>query len=76
MKYRKRFRRAFGDDEGLPDLPTKVGNVAISRLVNFRTNGGCSLCYPHGFETPNSTWAKNTKSWKHHRATQYRLRGD
>ncbi len=75
MKSRKALRRAFGDTEGFPDVPKKIGNVAISRLVHCRASGGCSFCFPHGFEASNSTRAKNTKSWKHHRVTQYRARG-
>ena len=75
MKSRKALRRAFGAAEGFPEVPTKIGNVAISRLVNCRAAGGCSFCYPHGFETTNSRRVKNTRSWKHNRATQYRVRG-
>ena len=58
----------------LADLPRKVSNVRIARLVFFRTRGGCTYCFPHGPETTNSTRKKNRRSWKHHRESQYRVR--
>jgi hypothetical protein len=68
----KAMKRAMGsDDEGFPAMPTKIGNVKLSRIV-LGEESGCSRCFPHGFETNNSTESKNRRSWKNHRKTKYR----
>jgi hypothetical protein len=74
-KKRRWLLKAFGVlTEVLADLPTKVGNVRIARLVFSQARGGCTYCFPHGPETTNSTRNKNRRSWKHHRESQYRVR--
>lgn len=75
IKTRKALGSAFGANEaGLADLPTKMSNRRVSRLVFTGDRGGCSFCFPHGFETTNSTAGKNRRSWKHNRAHQSRAR--
>jgi hypothetical protein len=64
---------AFGRNEwGLPDLPSRIGSIRVARLLHARERGGCSFCFPHGYETTNSTASKNGRSWKGHRVTRYR----
>ena len=73
MKNYKKLKRAFGLNEmGLIDFPRKISNIQISRIVNHEKMGGCSFCFPHGFETTNATSAKNTRSWKNHRLKQWK----
>ena len=73
-KSRQVLAAAFGRDEaGLPDLPANFSGIRLSRLIFYRTRGGCSYCFPHGFETSNSTIGKNRKSWKLHRQDQFHL---
>jgi hypothetical protein len=70
---KKKFKKAFGLNEfGLVDFPTKISNVQLSRL-EFGNQMGCSWCFPHGYETINSTIDKNRRSWKYTRKTQYRV---
>jgi len=72
MKEKKVFGRAYGLNEfGVVDFPNKISNVKISRL-EFGDIMGCSWCFPHGFETINSTIFKNKKKWKFTRQKQYR----
>jgi hypothetical protein len=74
-QFRKILIKAFGQGEGgLPDIPTKVSNVKISRFIFYKDRGGCPFCFPHGIETNNSKWSKNRKSWKLRRAKQYRVK--
>jgi len=69
-----RLIRAFGKVEGvdLADVPAKVGNILISRILNHDKVGTCAHCFPHGRETCNSKIGKNRKSWKNNRRAQYR----
>ena len=70
---KKKFKKAFGLNEfGLVDFPTKISNVQVSRL-EFGNQMGCSWCFPHGYETINSTIGKNRRSWKYSRKTQYKV---
>ena len=72
-KSRKSLAEAFGEDEhGGPALPAKVGSRLVSRLIFCRARGGCSMCFPHGFETTNSSESKNRRSWKLYRKTRFR----
>jgi len=72
MKEKKVFIKAFGLNEfGLVDFSGKISNIKISRL-EFGNLRGCSWCFPHGFETSNSTLSKNRKSWKFKRKKQYK----
>jgi hypothetical protein len=71
-KGRSRVKKVVGvTAEGLPDTPTKMSNVKLSRIVHGDARG-CSRCFPHGGETVNSTVGKNRRSWKYHRKTRYR----
>ena len=72
MKKEARFIKAFGENEyGTADLPKKISNIAISRINNFDIMGGCSFCYPHGYETSNSHYKNMQKNWKKYKAKQY-----
>lgn len=74
-KGRKGFHKAFGlGDDGLPDIPAKISNVKISRIVWTISRGGCSLCFPHGTDTTNCTARQNRRSWKNYRRTRYRVK--
>ena len=70
-KGRRILYRAFGGaDPGWADLPNKSSSRRLARLVCARGQGGCSYCFPHGWETLNATHP--SRSWKVHRLTQYR----
>ena len=71
---KKKLEKAFGLNEfGLIDIPTKISNTQFSRL-EFGNEMGCSWCFPHGYETINSTVSKNRRSWKYSRKTQYKMK--
>ena len=73
MKHYRKLKKAFGLNEfGRIDYPKKISNVKISRIVNHEIMGGCSYCFPHGYETTNSTLSKNTRSWKKNRKYQWK----
>ena len=64
---------AFGREEGgVPEALPRIGGARLARLLHARERGGCSRCFPHGVETTNATSHKNTRSWKHRRATRFR----
>lgn len=72
MQEKNIFIKAFGFNEfGAVDFPMKFSNVKISRL-EFGNKMGCSWCFPHGYETSNSTLQKNRRNWKYYRRKQYR----
>lgn len=72
MKAQKRMRAAFGKNEiGQADLPVKISNVQIARLI-IGDKSGCSRCFPHGFEVSNSTISNNQRNWKRYRMTRWR----
>ena len=72
MQEKKVFIKAFGLNEfEKVDMPKKISNIRISRIENGIIMG-CSWCFPHGYETSNSTFSKNRKSWKFKRQQQYR----
>ncbi len=71
-KGRGKIKKVIGKTaEGLPDMPLKISNVKLSRIVHGEERG-CSRCFPHGVETDNSKAGKNRRSWKNHRKTKYR----
>ncbi|MCK8520444.1 phosphate ABC transporter substrate-binding protein [Aquimarina sp. D1M17] len=73
MKNYKRLQKAFGANQyGFIDFPEKVSNIKISRIINYKKMGGCSYCFPHGYETSNATIYKNTRSWKKNRKKQWK----
>jgi hypothetical protein len=73
MKRQKQMRKAFGINEfGLIDFPVKISNVQISRIV-YGNERGCSRCFPHGWETSNSTMFVNRqRNWKRFRKTRWK----
>ena len=72
MKYFKKYKKAFGLNAcNLIDFPQKMSNVRISRIRNGERMG-CSFCFPHGWETINDRYSKNTRSWKQHRRSQWK----
>ncbi|MDJ1466648.1 hypothetical protein QNI19_06850 [Cytophagaceae bacterium DM2B3-1] len=73
MKVNKKFKDAFGCDEtGFIALPIKFSNVRISRIENCDDMGGCSFCFPHGFESTNAKESKYQRNWKKFRRTQWK----
>ena len=73
MKREQQFEKAFGLNEfGVADMPKKVSNMQISRLVYCKKE--CSYCFPHGWETSNSTLKNNQRSWKQFRKTRWKAR--
>lgn len=67
----KKLKNAFGtDDFGISEIPTKISNVKIARIFHGERMG-CSYCFPHGWETVNSTGSKNFKSWKNKKKKQW-----
>ena len=69
----KKLKKAFGKGEmNMAAIPQKVSNVKISRIFNAEERGGCTRCFPHGFETTNATVKKNKRSWKNRRKKQYK----
>jgi hypothetical protein len=72
MKSAKKFKRAFGFNEfGIIDFPTKMSNVQLSRIL-YGDGSGCSRCFPHGWETINSTVCNNQRNWKKFRKTKWK----
>lgn len=70
----QRIKQMLGStEEGFPDTPQKMSNVKLARLVHGDERG-CSRCFPHGPETSNNRWTKQSRSWKQHRQTRYRPR--
>jgi hypothetical protein len=64
MKNMKKLKKAFGINEfAMIDFPKKISNIKVSRLLNGELMG-CSLCFPHGIETINSTDRNKEKNWK------------
>ena len=62
---RATLKAAYGRDElGLADLPSHLGSACFARYLYASERGGCTRCFPHGFETSNSTDRKNRRSWK------------
>lgn len=75
MKKQKRMQKAFGVNEfGQTDLPVKISNVQISRIV-YGNEMGCSYCFPHGFETSNSKIRNRQRNWKRFRKTKWKPLG-
>lgn len=72
MKNCKIFKKAFGLNAfELIDYPSKISNIKVSRLKNGNKMG-CSRCFPHGFETINSTIVNRQRNWKKFRKTKHR----
>lgn len=74
MKKFKTLKKSFGTNEcGLIDLPKKISNILISRIL-YGNEMGCSYCFPHGFETINSKEIKFQRNWKKYRKTQWKTK--
>jgi len=72
MKREYRLVKAYGLNEyGLADLPVKVSGITISRIV-LGEETGCSICFPHGYETINSHINNQQRSWKKQRRQQWK----
>ena len=72
MKRECRLIKAYGKNEvGLADLPQKISNVKVSRIV-IGEETGCSYCFPHGYETINSHIINRQRNWKKQRKTQWK----
>ncbi len=72
MNRRKQMQKAFGVDEfGYFNFPIKISNVRLARLL-YGNKSGCSYCFPHGYETVNSTVANRQRNWKKFRKTKWR----
>jgi hypothetical protein len=65
-------RATAGDGDPLSGGPSHLSSRSAARILHVRERGGCSHCFPHGFETTNATESKRTRSWKSKRKTQYR----
>lgn len=73
MKNFKKLKKALGKDEmGNIAFPIKMSNVQLSRIINGDKRG-CSWCFPHGWETSNSTQNNNQRNWKKFRKTQWKF---
>lgn len=73
MKNLKSLQQAFGlNENGMIDFPIKISNIKISRFINFKKQGGCDRCFPHGIDCNNNQYAKDIKYWKRYRKTQYK----
>ena len=71
MKKQKQMQKAFGTNEfGFIDFPVKISNVQVSRIVYCKKE--CSFCFPHGWETSNSTRITNRqRNWKRFRKARW-----
>lgn len=73
MKYNKQYKKVFGTNElGHINFPTKFSNIKVSRIRNCDKMGGCSICFPHGFETTNSKDRNAQRNWKKFRKHQWK----
>lgn len=73
MKTCAKLRKSFGvdPDTGFDLLSGKVSGTKVSRELLYRIVG-CSRCFPHGYETINSTYKNSQRNWKRWRKTQYK----
>lgn len=73
MRHNRKLVDAFGKNEhDLVDLPTKISNIQIARLLVSEVMGGRSYCFPHGIETSNSVYEKHQRNWKKHRKSRWK----
>jgi hypothetical protein len=63
----------FGfDEDGFADIPVRFSNVRIARILALHNKEhGCGFCFPRKCADSLVT-ARNGRSWKLHRNTQYR----
>jgi hypothetical protein len=72
MNRKKQMQKAFGVDEfGHFNFPIKISNVRLARLM-YGNKSGCSYCFPHGYETVNSTVANRQRNWKRFRKIKWK----
>jgi len=72
MKKVKSLKKAFGVNEwGVIDYPIKISNVKVARVF-YGEKTGCSRCFPHGYETINSTINNRQRNWKKFRKTRWK----
>lgn len=73
-KSRKKLERAFGKNEfGEIEVPKRFSNVQAARIL-YGEQRGCSRCFPHGWETDNSTINNRQRNWKRFRKYQCKSR--
>jgi hypothetical protein len=74
MKRKKQIGKAFGLMEEWPfiDFPAKISNIQISRIIYCKKE--CSRCFPHGWETSNSTVNNRQRNWKRFRTKQWKVK--
>ncbi|MGI4875063.1 MAG: hypothetical protein ACRYFX_28245 [Janthinobacterium lividum] len=74
MKRLNKLKQAFGwdDSRDFAVLPPKFSNIQIARI--FYCKHECTYCFPHGWETRNSTLSNCQRSWKRFRRTQWKMR--
>ncbi|WP_081670877.1 hypothetical protein [Sporocytophaga myxococcoides] len=72
MKRKKQLIDAFGltDCWEQIDFPPKTSNIQISRIIYGKKE--CSFCFPHGWETSNSTIKNRQRNWKKFRHCQWK----
>lgn len=76
MNRLKQMQKAFGVDEFVHfNFPIKISNVRLARLL-YGNKSGCSYCFPHGYETVNSTVANRQRNWKRFRKTKWKEKAD
>ena len=72
MKRKKQLQKAFGllEEWEFICFPAKISNVQISRLIYGKRE--CSFCFPHGWETSNSTLNNRQRNWKRFRKKRWK----
>ena len=72
MKRVKQLKKAYGTVRNgtLVDFPAKTSNVQLARTIYCKQE--CTNCFPHGWETHNSTVANRQRSWKRFRHSQWK----
>lgn len=74
MKKEWLYKKVFGINEwGMADYPVKISGTQVSRVINGDAMG-CSWCFPHGYETGNSTIANRQRNWKKFRKPQWKVK--
>lgn len=73
-KKEQQLKKVFGDNGyNLADIPHKIGNVFMSRVLNANLFLLGTMTFPHGADVVNNKWQKDMKCWKRYRKKQYRI---
>jgi hypothetical protein len=71
MKRKKQLQKAFGMNASkVILLPVKISNIKVARILHCKRE--CRYCFPHGYETSNSTIKNRQRSWKKFRKTKWK----